>query len=228
MFNLNDYETVDERIHKFWATYPNGRLFTELVETVRGSNGEPLQYVIKAYAYRDLNDVNPFATGYAEEIVGSTNVNRQAALENAETSALGRCLANGSFSAKGSRPSQTEMAKVQIEAVIPPSQREAKAPDNNWSSEPVKGTDKIIKEPNSAPSEKQLNVLVSRSTALGINGDYHNEFWQFALAGGVRNGNQPINKGEASTLIGMDKEDFAGYAAAFFAQLLENDNGAPF
>lgn len=239
MFNLDNYETVDERIHKFWETYPNGRLHTELVEIVRGSNGEPLQYVIKAYAYRNMDDAQPFATGYAEEIVGSSNINTKAALENAETSALGRCLSNGSFSAKGNRPSQTEMQKVQnvqpnarvqdfTEIPLPPSKREVKAPQAEWKSEPVKGTDTVIKEPNAAPSEKQTAALVNKTSKTGITSDFYNQFWQFALAGGQMNGTAEITKGEASKLIGMDKEDFEGLAASFYASLLSNDESAPF
>jgi hypothetical protein len=31
-FNLDDYETVEERLAKFWALYPDGRVETELIE----------------------------------------------------------------------------------------------------------------------------------------------------------------------------------------------------
>jgi hypothetical protein len=224
MFNLNDYETVDERIHKFWDEFLNGRIITELVETVRAATGEPLQYVVKALVYRNADDVNPMATGYAEEVVGSSHINKTSALENAETSAIGRALANAGFSTKGSRPSQTEMAKVQNVEAIPPSRRDVPAP--NPEAIPVKGTDVVIKNPNDAPSEKQTALLESRTSKLGINGDFYQTFWRFVLAGGQRDGNAPITKGEASQIIGMDKDDFAGYANAFMASLFENE--APF
>ena len=32
MFNLSDYEDVDTRIHKFYETYPDGAIHTELIE----------------------------------------------------------------------------------------------------------------------------------------------------------------------------------------------------
>jgi hypothetical protein len=112
-FNLNDYETVDARIHRFYEKYPNGRIITDLVETRLNEIGQPVQFIFKAEAYRDLSDPVPSATGYAEEILGSNPVNRTSALENAETSSIGRCLANLSFSPKGARPSQEEMQKAE-------------------------------------------------------------------------------------------------------------------
>jgi hypothetical protein len=58
---------------------------------------------------------NMIATGYAEEVRGAGNVNRTSHVENCETSAIGRALANcgmaGSDMSK--RPSREEMAKVQ-------------------------------------------------------------------------------------------------------------------
>jgi len=104
-FDISQYETVDERLHKFKELYPNSRVFTELVAY---SNE---QYIVKAFIYKDADDINPLATGYAEERVGSSPVNRNSALENCETSSLGRALANAAISAKGKRPSTTEMEK---------------------------------------------------------------------------------------------------------------------
>jgi hypothetical protein len=104
-FDLSQYETVDERLHKFYETNPNARVFTELVSFTNE------QYIVKAFIFRDANDTQPLATGYAEERIGSSPVNRNSALENCETSALGRALANAAVSAKGKRPSALEMAK---------------------------------------------------------------------------------------------------------------------
>jgi hypothetical protein len=57
-------------------------------------------------------DANPWATGLAYEMVTDRGVNQTSALENCETSAIGRALANAGYAAKGKRPSQSEMAKV--------------------------------------------------------------------------------------------------------------------
>jgi len=112
-FNLADYETVDSRIHKFYEAHKNGRIHTELVNTRINDAGQIIQYVCKAEIYRDLLDSVPSATGYAEEVLGSNPINRTSALENCETSAIGRALANLGFSTKGARPSQTEMTKAE-------------------------------------------------------------------------------------------------------------------
>jgi deoxycytidylate deaminase len=54
------------------------------------------------------------ATGWAEEIRGVGNVNKTSHVENAETSSLGRALANAGLSGSDftKRPSREEMAKV--------------------------------------------------------------------------------------------------------------------
>jgi hypothetical protein len=57
-------------------------------------------------------DAYPWATGLAYEMVTDRGVNQTSALENCETSAIGRALANAGYAAKGKRPSQSEMAKV--------------------------------------------------------------------------------------------------------------------
>jgi len=57
-------------------------------------------------------DAYPWTTGFAEETVSTRGVNSTSALENCETSAIGRALANAGYAAKGKRPSREEMAKV--------------------------------------------------------------------------------------------------------------------
>lgn len=111
-FNLADYETVDSRIHKLFEVYPLARIRTKLVQMNRNDAGQIVQFIFKAEIYRHWQDSVPSATGYAEEILGSSPVNRTSALENCETSAIGRALANLGFSTKGQRPSQEEMSKV--------------------------------------------------------------------------------------------------------------------
>lgn len=105
-WNPNDYETVDDRLHKFWDAHPDGRIYTELVSHT------DTQFIVKADVYRLDVDEFPAATGYAEERVGSSTVNKTSALENCETSAIGRALANLGLSPKGSRPSREEMDKA--------------------------------------------------------------------------------------------------------------------
>jgi hypothetical protein len=106
MFNLEDYETVEERLAKFWKEHPDGRISTEVVE-------HTLQrFIVKAAIYRTEVDAHPWTTGFAEETVSTRGVNSTSALENCETSAIGRALANANYASKGKRPSREEMAKV--------------------------------------------------------------------------------------------------------------------
>jgi len=105
-FNINDYETVEVRLAKFIADYPDFRINTELVEASQ------TRFIVRSAIYRTYLDAVPFATGLAYEMVSDRGINSTSALEVCETSSIGRSLANAGYAAKGKRPSQTEMAKV--------------------------------------------------------------------------------------------------------------------
>lgn len=106
-FNLDDYITVAERITKFWADYPQGRIYTKL-EWTDGKG-----FVVWAAVYKQASDVEPWASGLAEEHFGQQGPNQTSPLENCESSAIGRALANAGYAttAEG-RPSREEMSKV--------------------------------------------------------------------------------------------------------------------
>lgn len=109
MFDLSQYETVDQRLEKFWVKYPDGAIITEMVAY------KDDRYIFKASVYKTYADVLPFATGYAEETVSGRGVNSTSACENAESSAIGRALHTGGISKHSEgkpRPSAEEMAKV--------------------------------------------------------------------------------------------------------------------
>lgn len=108
MFNLNDYEDVDSRIHKFYQEYPDGAIITEQVL----NDEEKGIVVFKAIAYRTYADTQPSATGFARGARKDRGVDASFWYENCETSSIGRCLANLGLSAKGKRASSLEMARV--------------------------------------------------------------------------------------------------------------------
>ena len=112
-WNLDNYEPVEDRLAKFWNDYPPGRIETELLAH------EGNRFIVAARLYRVDTDAQPFATGLAEETVTDRGVNSTSALENAETSAIGRALANAGYAAKGKRASREEMAKVSRIAETP-------------------------------------------------------------------------------------------------------------
>lgn len=136
-FNLNDYETVDERLKRFWADekHADARIVTFNRSTE--SDRERGIWVVEAKIYLNVQDQlseAPKATGWAFEIDGSGLANRTSALENCETSAIGRALANMNFSGN-KRASRQEMQKVE-------------RAQRNWNA-----------EINNADSKKELRAL---------------------------------------------------------------------
>jgi hypothetical protein len=105
-FNLDNYETVEDRLAKFWLDHKQGRIHTSIAYY------DDTRILVRAEVYFDRDDSRAVATGYAEEVRGASPVNRTSHAENAETSAIGRALANCGYAAKGARPSREEMSKV--------------------------------------------------------------------------------------------------------------------
>lgn len=111
-FNLEDYETVEERLKRFHKDHPDGAIITE--NLTQPSDRVSNTWVVRASVYFGIDDMpdKPRATGLAFEIDGQPGANVTSALENAETSSIGRALANCGYSGN-KRASRTEMAKVQ-------------------------------------------------------------------------------------------------------------------
>lgn len=105
-WNLENYEPVEDRLEKFWNDFPAARIETELLSHENG------RFIVYTRLYRDAVDTLPVSTGLAEETITERGVNSTSALENCETSSLGRALANLGYAAKGKRPSREEMMKV--------------------------------------------------------------------------------------------------------------------
>jgi hypothetical protein len=108
-FNLDDYETVEERLIKFWKQHEQGRIITTLISSSSS------QFIVRAELYKDGSGLI-WTTGLAEETVQGRGVNSTSALENCETSAIGRALANAGYATKGKRASREEMTKVAVKA----------------------------------------------------------------------------------------------------------------
>lgn len=116
---LENYESVAERIEKWWNLNPMGRVATDIIYQ------DGSRYIIRADLYRDKDDLIPYATDFAEEIRSNTN---RFPLENACTSALGRAMHTGGlskFSEGVPRPSLEEMKRVERLQLVPEMQGEA-------------------------------------------------------------------------------------------------------
>jgi hypothetical protein len=121
MFNLDDYETVEERLIKYWKEHPDGRIETKLIEASAS------RFIVQAYIYRTEADQQAWSSGLAEETVQGRGVNATSALENCETSAIGRALATAGYATKGKRPSREEMSKVAAKQVVRDTVQQVKA-----------------------------------------------------------------------------------------------------
>ena len=111
-FNLAEYETVAERIKRFYKDYPDGRIITENI--TQQHDRAISTWVVKALVFFTREDQESGlakASGLAFEVDGVGMANKTSALENAETSAIGRALANaGYFGDK--KASREEMVKA--------------------------------------------------------------------------------------------------------------------
>ena len=121
MFNLEDYETVEERLVKFWKDHPDGQIHTKVLEHTTS------RFIVEASIYRTEADARPWTTGLAEETIQGRGVNATSALENCETSAIGRALANAGYATKGKRASREEMSKVKAKVEVQNIVQETKA-----------------------------------------------------------------------------------------------------
>ena len=146
---LEGYESVAERIEKFWVKYPNGRIDVQIIFQ------DGTRYIVQTNIYKEITDPLPFATDFAEEIRSSAN---RFPLENGSTSAIGRALHTGGlskFSENQNRPSFEEMKRVERPVVAAP--KEAALP--NGSYDPWDMTQSVA---------EIGGILTSRSCAHGV------------------------------------------------------------
>jgi hypothetical protein len=110
-FNPADYAPVADRITAFYERHPTGRITTKLVSRLDRGDGV-YEITVRAKVFRTTEDERAAATGYASEREDDGDINAVACVENTETSAIGRALANLGFTASKQRPSVEEMAKA--------------------------------------------------------------------------------------------------------------------
>lgn len=119
-FNLENYSDVNERIPQYHEKYEDFRMDSDFGIYSDTKTGKQMWWV-KVYLYRTYADAVPFTTGLAAE-----DFTKPFGLELAETSAYGRALANGGWTAKkdgtkAPRASRQEMERVNLIQVENPS-----------------------------------------------------------------------------------------------------------
>ena len=110
-FNLDSYETVEQRHARALEAYPDLRCV--IVNHTTENDRAQAMWVVEARVYMNAEDQAadlPKATEWAFEVDGVGMSQKQAALETACTSALGRSLRWAFAGSKG--PSREEMEKV--------------------------------------------------------------------------------------------------------------------
>jgi hypothetical protein len=112
LFDVGEYAPVADRITLFYARFPTGRIVTRLISRTEH------EITVQAFVFRSLDEQRPSATGLASERIGDGDVNTVACLENTETSAIGRALANLGLTASTQRPSREEMVKANRERAL--------------------------------------------------------------------------------------------------------------
>lgn len=127
------YVLVNERVKAFRKNYPNYGLITTIVELSEKR--------VVMCATINNPDGFPIATGYAYEDAGSSFINKTSYIENCETSAWGRALANLGIGIDGSMCSTEELGNALLNQSKPAKRTNesiAKQIDDMIDDEPLK------------------------------------------------------------------------------------------
>jgi hypothetical protein len=151
-FDLSSYETVEERHARALELYPDLRV--EIINHTTENDRAQSTWVVEARVYMNAGDqaMGLFkASEWAFEVDGVGMANKTSALENAATSALGRCLRWAFAGSKGA--SRTEMEKV----------ARGVAPQKPAQPAPAS----VLKEIETAETLEDLKLLWSDAVAGG-------------------------------------------------------------
>lgn len=166
-FNLNDYQDVQARLNILHRDYPDARIITENLTTQ--ADRSVSTWVVKASLYLNAGDQSlglVKATGHAFEIDGGTGANATAALENGETSAIGRCLRIAGI---GEGASREEMAKANRGVTPQPVKDWLKEADKIMNIEAMRWLYAQAKD--SGASAEVLEGLADRAKLLSAEGE---------------------------------------------------------
>lgn len=199
-FNLDNYETVEERLVRFWQAYPDAEIITQMLHY----DGKTVVFSAKGV----LNG-KTLATGHAEEVHGSSPVNKTSFVENCETSAIGRMIANSALGTRqGARPSRQEMAKVNSAnidtATVGNTSEAVSRVMEEFNATPVPSGAPAVRNVNDPSTPKQLGMLRSLLKGQGLDQE-ESLSWCSSFIGRDLFSMEELTKGEASQLITQAK-----------------------
>jgi len=142
------YVEVNERLKYFRSNYPGYSLISEVLETTETT------ILIKATIFDD-NQV-PIATGLAQEVKGSSFINKTSYVENCETSAWGRALGNFGIGIDEAVASYNEVANAIKQSSTPIKDSEEELPLKEFNLEEVLGGIKWYRDNRPEMSEEQI------------------------------------------------------------------------
>jgi hypothetical protein len=166
-FNPDEYITVSERIEKFYAKFPQGRILTNIIE----HSAETGFILIRAEVYREPDDALPAATGHAYELRSAGHVQAGSYVEVCETSSVGRALALLGFEVRRGVASREEVirgTKKQQAAAVAPAPASPERPEP--APERPAPAPETAPAPPSAPADAgaDLDTLILQAAeALG-------------------------------------------------------------
>jgi hypothetical protein len=105
----NPYELVHSRVKRFWYDHPDGSIITVMVDD------DGTRLLARTEVRFDKDQVLPSGVGHAEEIRGSSNINKTSAVENAESSSVGRALGLSGYDASNNSIATAEEVTNAIE-----------------------------------------------------------------------------------------------------------------
>ena len=163
-FNLDNYETVEERLKVFWKENPKARINTEIVHMT----DDGTCVTVRAEIYKMEVDARPVTTGIAQETKGQGGfANKDAWVENCETSAIGRALANWIYQGSNkARPSREEMSKVgNQDDRVKVEKKRVQRPTKEQKEAMNKVVDEMVAEPKTKNNASQLKQLMSATVS---------------------------------------------------------------
>tara|TARA_R100001460_G_scaffold7968_3_gene19983 strand:- start:657 stop:1553 length:897 start_codon:yes stop_codon:yes gene_type:complete len=163
-FNLDNYETVEDRLKVFWKDNPQARINTEIVHMT----DDGTCVTVRAEIYKMEVDARPVTTGIAQETKGQGGfANKDAWVENCETSAIGRALANWLYQGSTKpRPSREEMSKVgNQDDRVKVEKKRVQRPTKEQKEQMNKVVDEMVAEPKTKKNASALKQLMSATVS---------------------------------------------------------------